>query len=156
MPDQADGIRQFQPEDADACYRIVCDCLRKDTSLPSAARDSLLGTQSQASMLDQARLFYLAVYQVTGLVVGVGGVDLNEIRLLFVSPVYQHQGIGHSLLEHLETLVPAALFGDIFVYAAQGAEDFYRAHGYRAQGDHRFIVGDAVVPTIFMTKTLAP
>jgi GNAT superfamily N-acetyltransferase len=86
----------------------------------------------------------------------VGGIDLNEIRLLFVAPEYQRRGIGSTLLGHLETLVPPALFSDIFVYAAPGAEDFYRANGYRPKGDHRFMVGETAMPTIFMTKKLIP
>jgi len=156
MPTEVDGIRQFQPQDAQPCHRIVCDCLRQDASLTPVWKESLLCNQSPANLLEYARLVYLAVYQVANQPAGVGGIDLNEIRLLFVAPEYQRRGIGSALLGHLETFVPPALFGDVFVYSVPGAEGFYRAHGYRPKGDYRFMVGTTAMPTIFMTKKLIP
>jgi GNAT superfamily N-acetyltransferase len=147
-------IRQFQSEDSEECCSLVRACLSLDPLIPLAVKEDLLRAESPALMRDRAALFYVAVFTLGSRVAGVGGLDLNEIRLLFVEPEHQHQGIGGSLLGHLEAFVPPAFFGDIFVYSTPGAAGFYHVHGYRPRGKHAFCVGEYVVPTIFMTKRL--
>lgn len=147
-------IRQFQPGDAAVCSQILRSCIELDQHLPAASKHELLRIETPELMCERASLFYLAAYLSGDAVVAVGGVDLNEIRLLYVAPSRWRQGIGGALLAHLESWVPPALFGDIFVYAAPGAVEFYRAHGYRSGGEHVFVVGNESVPTIFMTRTL--
>jgi GNAT superfamily N-acetyltransferase len=147
-------IRQFQSEDAEECCSLVRACLSLDPLIPLAVKEDLLRAESPAMMRNRAGLFYVAVFMLGSRVAGVGGLDLNEIRLLFVNPEHQHQGIGGSFLGHLEALVPPALFGDIFVYSTPDAAGFYHSHGYRSRGQHPFYVGEYVVPTIFMTKRL--
>ncbi len=154
MPAEADAIRQFQTCDAVACNRILRACLELDPLLPPAVKEELLRAESPELMCERANLLYLAVYLLGDAVAAVGGIELNEIRLLFVAPEHQRRGIGGSLLKHLETWVPPHLFSDIFVYSAAGSEGFYRSHGYRPGGEQLFLFGACSVPTIFMTKTL--
>lgn len=147
-------IRQFVLEDAEVASAIVRSCLRLDPMVPASARDELILMESPASMIERSRLFYMAVCVHAGCIAGVGGVDMNEIRLLFVDPGRQRLGIGSRLLQHLEACVPPALFGDVFVYSALGAVGFYRARGYRPEGEHLFFIAGHTVPTIFMRKVL--
>ncbi len=155
MPAETGAIRQFQSEDAVACTRIVHACLELDPLMPQEMKDALLRTESPEIMCERAMSFYVAVYPLGGAVAALGGIELNEIRLLFVAPEYQHRGIGGSLLKHLESWAPPDLFSDIFVYSAPGAVGFYRSHGYRPGGEQRFVFGNCSVPTIFMTKRFA-
>jgi predicted N-acetyltransferase YhbS len=110
--------------------------------------------ESPAAMLGRTRRFYVAVCELEHRIAGLGGVEMNEIRLLLVSPEWQRRGVGRSLLEHLEAMVPAALFPDIFVYSSPAAESFYSAHGYMPKGKHVFRMGDQSLDTIFMVKKL--
>ncbi len=147
-------IRQFQPDDAGPTAEVVRACIRLDQTIPQAAREELVLIESPATMIEHSRLYYLAVCASGEKIVGVAGLDMNEIRLLFVDPEHQRLGIGTRLLQHLEGFVPPALFADVFVYAAPGAVGFYRLHGYEPRGDHGFMVAGQTVPTVFMTKRL--
>jgi GNAT superfamily N-acetyltransferase len=149
-------IRCFEPSDALACSEIVTDCLTADPSIPPALKAELLRLESDTAMCVRARLFYIAVYLEHGRPLGLGGLEMNEIRMMFVDPDHQFRGIGSALLNHLEELVPPALFSNVFVYAAPGAVPFYRAHGYEPGGEHVFDFGSHRLPTIFMTKRLTP
>ncbi len=155
MPAPAGLIRQFQSEDADSCCDLVRACLRTDPLMPPAALERLLLAESPAAMRERATLFYLAVCVVEGRIAGVAGIDMNEIRLLYVDPKFRSRGVGGALLAHVESMLPPALFTDVFVYSAPGAVGFYRAHGYEPGGEHRVDVGGAIMATIFMTKRLA-
>jgi GNAT superfamily N-acetyltransferase len=149
-------IRQFRSDDAEICCELLRACIRHDPEIPGSLRQALLQAESFQSMQERGSLFYIAVWETEGEVVGLGGLDMNEIRLLFVSPAHQRRGIGRAILEHLEALVPPALFKDVFVYAAVSASGFYQACGYSPRGEHSFDIGGQLLPTIFMTKRLRP
>jgi len=145
-------IRQFKPEDSGECCRLYRSCIEQDGSLQQPLRDELLRTESPETMAERARLFYIAVHETEGRIAGLGGIDLNEIRLLFVAPENRGRGIGRQLLQHLEEMAPRALFRNIFVYATPGAAGFYQAHGYAPGGEHVFRVGRHDLHTLFMSK----
>ena len=105
-------------------------------------------------MRERASLFYLAVHESAGEISGLGGLDLNEIRLMCVSPNHRREGIGRALITYFETLVPPDFFKDIFVYAAPGAVAFYRHLGFEARGESRFDIEGLPLVTIFMTRLL--
>ena len=147
-------IREFQEEDAQACSALVRACILRDPDIPPGTLKRLLQEETTQLMCKRATLFYLAVCERDEVIAGVGGLDLNEIRLLYVDPGHQRQGVGRALLEHLERMVPPALFADIFLYATPSAETFYRACGYESRGDHTFDLDGKPLPTIFMVKAL--
>jgi N-acetylglutamate synthase-like GNAT family acetyltransferase len=149
-------IRQFSQDDAKTCCELICACIRHDPEIPAGLRQALLQAETSRSMEERSRLFYIAVWETDGEVAGLGGLDMNEIRLLYVSPAHQRRGIGRALLEHLEAQVPPALFKDVFVYAAISSSSFYQTCGYSPQGQHGFEIGGQFLQTIFMTKLLRP
>jgi len=102
-------------------------------------------------MAERARLFYLAVWETEGEVLGVVGLDMNEIRLLCVSPEHQRRGIGRALVDHVKNMTPGILFADIFVYSAPPAVDFYKACGFMEGGALDLDIGSEPMDTIFMT-----
>ena len=145
-------IRQLGPGDAEACSNVIRACIRIEAGLSQALRERMLKAETPEAMLERARMYYVAVYEADAGVVGVGAVEMNEIRLLYVAPEHQRKGIGRCLLVHLESMVPAALFSDTFVYSSLVAESFYRAQGYRARGPHPIMIGGELLTTVFMTK----
>lgn len=145
-------IRQFRPEDAQCCSDLIQACLRNDEDLQPLVRERLLLSESVEAMRRRATLFYLAVCESANRIVGVAGLDMNEVRLLYIIPEHQGRGYGSALLSHLEAMVPPALFADIFVYSVISAEGFYRARGYRAKGLCSFDLNGVYLETIFMTK----
>ncbi len=143
-------IRQFKPEDAPACCGLIHACLESDVSFSPALRVAIRDSETPQSIGERARLYYVAVCELETRIFGVAGLDMNEIRLLYVSPERQRQGIGRALIEHFKTMVPGALFPDIFVYSSLEAAGFYRACGFVEKGPFVFDVGGEPLRTIFM------
>ena len=147
-------IRKFCSEDATSCCRLVQACLREDSSISTALREKLLQGESPESIRERARLFYVIVYESAGAILGVAGMDMNEIRLLCVLPGYQHRGIGRALFEHIKAMVPRDFFSDIFVYSSPRATGFYNSCGFVQKGSVSFNHGDEIMHTVFMTLSL--
>ncbi len=144
-------IRQFRPEDASSCCRLVHTCLDEDSSLAPSLKQKVRANETPQSMIERSRLFYVAVYEKNDFIEGVAGLDLNEIRLLFVSPDCRRRGIGRMLLEHAKSLVPGSLFPDIFVYSSPQATAFYKACGFLERGPCDFLIEEERLHTVFMT-----
>jgi GNAT superfamily N-acetyltransferase len=126
----------------------------RDPLLPEDARRGLLRSVTPTSVLERSQLYHLAVSDSGKAIEGFGGLDLNEIRLLYVCPVFQGRGVGRALLAHFEEMVPPSFFSDIFVYAALSAAGFYLKCGYQPAGEWRFDDGGASLNTMFMRKVL--
>ena len=111
----------------------------------------MLAAETQEAMIERASLYYTAVYEQESRIFGTAGLDLNEVRLLFVSPAHRRAGIGRALVEHLKTLVPATFFTDIFVYASTQSVEFYKSCGFVERGPAELDAGDEKLRTVFMT-----
>jgi GNAT superfamily N-acetyltransferase len=149
-------IRQFKPRDAASCCRLIHACLESDSSYSETLRRKLCSAETPQSMIERARLYYIAVYESKDQLCGVAGLDMNEIRLMHVSPEMRRHGIGRALLEHLKSMVPGALFSDLFVYASMQSTGFYRACGFMEKGPYCFDFGGERQPTVFMTFRTSP
>jgi GNAT superfamily N-acetyltransferase len=148
-------IRPFRREDAPSCCSLVQACLRLDTSLPPALREKMLAAETPQAMEERSRLFYLTVYESEEQVLGIAGIDMNEIRLLYAAPSHQRSGIGRALLEHLIDMVPGHLFLDVFVYAALPSVPFYTSQGFVEKGPVAFSLGGESLATVFMTRRIS-
>jgi GNAT superfamily N-acetyltransferase len=148
-------IRQFRPQDAQECCRLIHACLESDPSLSPELRRLLLSAETPESVNERARLFYMAVQEEEDRIVGIAGMDLNEIKLLCVLPERQGTGIGRALLNHLKTMAPGFLFADIFVYSSIKAAGFYKANGFSEKGSFAFAIDGDTLPTVFMTFAVA-
>jgi len=146
--------RQFRPEDAYACCEIVRSNLQADASISPGLRRTLLLRESPQLMIDRAACFYVAIFEGGCGTEAVGAVELNEIRFLAVAVPRQRQGVGRQLLQHLESMVPPALFRDVFAYASPGAVGFYQACGYQTGGEHILESYGEQVPTVFVSKQI--
>ena len=144
-------IRQFKVEDASACCDLIRACVQDDLSIPEALRARILATETPQSVIERASLYYVAVYEWERRIVGMAGLDLNEVRLLFVSPARRRAGIGRVLIEHLKAMVPGTFFFDIFVYASMQSVEFYRSCGFVEKGPFELDFDKGKLRTVFMT-----
>lgn len=144
-------IRQFKFEDALPCCDLIRGCVQQDISISDSLRARILETETPQSMIERASLFYIAVYESEHGIAGLAGLDLNEVRLLFVTADSRRAGIGRALIEHLKTLVPGTLFRDMFVYASTESAEFYRSCGFVERGRVEVEIGEEKLPTVFMT-----
>jgi N-acetylglutamate synthase-like GNAT family acetyltransferase len=148
-------IRQFQPQDAPSCCQLIHACLESDASLAPTLRQKICCMETPQSMMERARLFYVAIVEEENRIVGVAGLDMNEIRILCVSPDRHRSGIGRALLNHIKAMTPAILFSDIFVYASLQSTRFYKACGFSEKGPFLFDFDGETLSTVFMTFPIA-
>ena len=147
-------IRKFNTADAVDCSSLIQACIASDKSISASLRDAMIRSESPNAVIERSRIFYVAVYESESRISGIAGLDMNEIRILCVSPEHQRRGIGRLLLNHVREMVPATLFPDVFVYASTGAVAFYKAAGFVEKGPMEFSFAGDTLQTEFMTRTI--
>ena len=144
-------IRLFRPEDASACCSIIHACLEADASYPPALRAKIRAGETPESMTERAELFYIAVYEEEDRILGFAGLDLNEIRLLYVAPDSQRRGIGRSLLEHIKAMVPgAAVSGNFCLFHYRSCRFLLNPADLKTKALSSLTWAVIPLPTIFM------
>ncbi|WP_433199820.1 N-acetyltransferase family protein [Dactylosporangium sp. CS-047395] len=124
-------IRRFADADAPAVATLIATCLREVNSrdYPPHIIDRMCAhfTESRIRELAGRREMYVA--DVDG-VVGTVSRDGNKVYTMFVHPAAAGQGLGRSLMRHIEDL--AAREGREYMEtgASISAHDFYHRLGY--------------------------
>jgi len=118
--------------------------------MPDSIRAGILTIETPQSVIERASLYYVAVCELDTRIVGIAGLDLNEVRILAVSPEHRRAGIGRSLIEHLKAMLPAAFFSDMFVYASSAAVQFYKSCAFVDRGTVELDTGHGKMPAVFM------
>ncbi|CAF1624204.1 unnamed protein product [Rotaria magnacalcarata] len=89
------------------------------------------------------------------LIIGFGAIIISdhEIRALYIDPMYEHQGVGSKILQHLEELALAQGVNILKLEASLNAETFYIRHGYRVtQYDYHPLSSGGQMKCVKMSK----
>lgn len=133
-------VRPATPADAPGIARVHDTALRTrgEDHYSEAELDAMAPPDRDPESVDGAILAreerYVAVAEADGAdgVVGVGGVDLEDGRLLgvFVRPNRVGEGIGRALFGDIETRAGEAGLGALTIRSALNAVGFYEAVGF--------------------------
>jgi GNAT superfamily N-acetyltransferase len=147
-------IRLFTPIDEEACRRIITRCF--DLSVVLGEREKEIVKRiytTEGYFRSKARKYPLFVFDESGMILGLGGIDGNEIKKLYVEPNCQRRGIGKILLAHLEQIAISEGHKRLVLYCFDNSIEFYKNRGYKIMNPH-FIErgGEVKIPTTMMEK----
>ena len=147
-------VRPYQEEDAPAACAVIMACIPVMAGLNALARQFLL-TKNQPGTLhaELARYFSLVVVHGDTLV-GIGALDRQEIKRVYVDPTYQGRGYGRALLQHLEAEAQRRGIREVWIESSPNAERFYARWGYTAHTRDHLAIGHARFAFVRMSKVL--
>ena len=150
----ASTVRPYQEEDAPAACAVITACIPMMTGLNVAARQ-LLRTKNRPGTLhaELARYFTLVVVHGDTLV-GVGALDRQEIKRVYVDPTYQGCGYGRALLQQLEAEAQRRGIREVWIESSPNAERFYARWGYTAHTRDHLASDHARFAFVRMSKVL--
>jgi N-acetylglutamate synthase-like GNAT family acetyltransferase len=131
------SVREARAEDAVAVIQIVRDsimqlCVADHQNRPhllSAWLENKTGENFVAWLNDPDNYCVVAA---AGPLCGVGLLHRSgEIRLMYVSPLMQHRGVGRALLDRLESHAHTLGLTHLRLNSTASARSFYESAGYR-------------------------
>ena len=148
-------VRQFVKADARECCSVINACVNSMKHLNSPARFYMLSTNVPADLFNEIKEDYALVAELHGQIVGVGALHDNEIHRVYVSPDYQGNGIGETLILSLEAEAQARGVEHLELQSPHDDVGFYEHLGYTNKGTTHAKIGFATVELVNMSKTIS-
>jgi GNAT superfamily N-acetyltransferase len=131
-------IRTCRPEDTWTIYRIINEAATEyEGHIPADCYHQPYMPLDELQREMQRMTLY--GWEIENQLVGVMGMepikDVTLVRHAYVLTKYQGQGIGSSLIQHIEVNSPTSRLLVGTWKAAAWATDFYQRHGYRFLAD---------------------
>ena len=148
-------VRQFKKSDARECCNVINDCITSMTHLDAPARFYMLTKNVPSDFFNEIKEDYALVAELHGHIVGVGALHENEIHRIYVSPDYQGNGIGETLLLALEAEAGIQGIQLLQLQTPPDAVEFYEHLGYTDEGTSYTKIGFATVKVVNMSKDIS-
>lgn len=147
-------VRLYRADDATACCAVINAAIQEMDGLNDAARLFIV-TKNVPTVLDAELCpLFTVVVEFNAEVVGVGALDGDEIRRVYVHPTGQHQGVGDVLMDALEAEAVRLGIAEVALDASPSSVAFYERRAYVAHPEVRNVVGDAQFTYVPMLKRL--
>ena len=161
-------IRKANADDAKAILTVHYDAVHRVASKdykpevltewsPEVDQKRLADFKKQLLENKDGERVYVA--ELDGNIAGFGAIvpGNNELRAVYVSPLFTRRSVGSSILNHLESDAISLGVKELHLDSSLTAENFYLVHGYliKSRGSHRLRSG-RLMPCIHMYKELSP
>lgn len=132
-------IRKFADTDEERCCEIIKDCFEKNIVLSDEAKKYIVNKFTQRGYLSgENKKYGIFVCEVSGEVCGMGAIENEEIKKIYVDLDFQGQGIGENVLNYLEDFGKENGVSEFVLHSYDNAVGFYLKHGYEVVGDYEF------------------
>lgn len=147
-------IRNFTPEDAEQCCKLIDNAAAMMDGLNEAGLQFILSLNTPQIRSKEFLALYTLVYEREGKILGLGVLDRNEIKRMYVDPSAQRQGIGSAIITALEKEAHTRKLKFLTIEAQPNAVPFYRKLGYHVTKEDDIKNGQATFHVFHMKKQL--
>jgi N-acetylglutamate synthase-like GNAT family acetyltransferase len=130
-------------------------CLNEMTGMENGAKAIFKKRVLEKEFGKQLEKIHCIVAEVNGNVVGMGGLDGNEIKRMYCDPEYRGRHIGTRIYTELAVNAKKAGLQTLYLEASLNAEGFYRKIGFKRIKTHIWIVGGYEVQNVIMEKRIS-
>jgi GNAT superfamily N-acetyltransferase len=134
MNQQSIVIRSLNSDDLKSVGEVVNRSMRPSLNgLPEETIQKLLARNDPDQFLKGRESVEYYVAEIEESIVGVIGLDKDEIRTFYVDPKFQGQGIGKQLFEKVKELAINRGFKTLTTKSSPVAEDIYKRLGFESR-----------------------
>lgn len=125
-------IREFQESDLESVYKLVHDTIAVSYReiYPHEAIDMYKMYHSKENILRDAVTGFCAVAESGGEMVGTATLVDTDVRRVYISPSYQHAGIGGKLFSAIEEKARELRTGNLELGASLISKEFWESQGF--------------------------
>lgn len=147
-------LRLFDPRDAERCCQIITNAAFQMTGLNEEALQFILSKNEPEERAKEFSQFFTLVWEDQGKIRGLGSLNKNEIKRIYVEPSSQRRGIGSSIVRALEQEAQRNHVSCLVVESQPNAVPFYQQLGFQQSKEEGITIGDARFHIVFMEKSL--
>lgn len=144
-------VRPYEPSDAGRCCEIINDAIAAMDGLNDAARAHVRASNVPDRLGRDLEDWTTLVVESGDQIVGLGALDDDEVKRVYIDPAAQGGGAATALMRSLEEIA-AQHVGTIRLEASPSSVGFYEALGFVRIADDRLDIGAASFRFVRMTK----
>ncbi|MBR9690889.1 GNAT family N-acetyltransferase [Candidatus Woesearchaeota archaeon] len=151
-------IRKFKADDENKCLEIINKAVSKLTDYYSIEeiKAHISERKKGYSMIDnvkKGRLYLVAIKNKE--IVGVGALDKDMIKTVYINPTHQNRGVGEKIMIELEKIAQRKGIKKMKIHATLNSVDFYKKFGYKKTGITKYCNGKLEWKAIVMEKNIS-
>ena len=146
-------VRPYEPADAGRCCEIINDAIAAMDGLNAAARAHVRASNVPDRLGRDLEGWTTLVVESGDQIVGLGALDHDEVKRVYIDPAAQRGGAATALMRSLEEIA-AQHVGTIRLEASPSSVGFYEALGFVRVADDRLDIGAASFRFVRMTKVV--
>ena len=147
-------VRQYESSDAQRCCDIINDAIEAIDGLNDEARAHVRASNVPERLGSDLERWITLVVESDDGVVGVGALDGDEVKRVYVDPAAHGVGAATALMRALEEIASHRL-GTIQLDASPTSVGFYESLGYVPIAEDRLNIGAASFRFVRMTKDIS-
>jgi N-acetylglutamate synthase-like GNAT family acetyltransferase len=136
--------RQFRETDLPAVFALIQHTIEVTYAgvYPAEAILFFKGIHSRENILSDTLAGYTVVAACDGTLCGTGTLLGTNIRRVFISPDYQHRGIGKNLVRDLAAKASQMKLTTLDLEASLVSRKFWESRGFTVDSENRLPVGN--------------
>ncbi|MBT3721381.1 GNAT family N-acetyltransferase [archaeon] len=149
-------VRKFRKEDTSK----VCYFVRRNMKeilpdfYPKDVVEFLYKHETPKKFLKRGKNRIYIVVTKKKRILGIAGLEENDVKSFFVNPSYHKKGIGNLLISEIEKIAKLRKLKTLTVHSSFNAEGFYAKCGFKKIRKFANKVGPIILEGIFMEKKL--
>lgn len=122
-------VRPYEPSDAQRCCDVINDAIDNMDGLNDEARTHVRGSNTSGRLGSDLECWTTVVVVLDDQVVGLGALDQDELKRIYVDPGSQRSGAATALMSSLEEIAHALGVRRVRLDASPSSVGFYEALG---------------------------
>ena len=146
-------IRKFKESDAKKVSYLVRKAQIEVVSpyYPKKIIETLFRRWTPSSVIARSKVREIFLAVEGNKILGIGALDRNELKHIYVNPLYHKKGVGKTLIQNIEKIARKRRIKKLIVKSHINSEGFYKKMGFKRI---RRIMEEPGYVEILMKKTL--
>ncbi len=145
-------VRPYKSSDAQRCCDVINGAIEAMDGLNHQARAHVRASNTPEGLGPDLERWTTLVVIFDDDIVGLGALDQDELKRIYVDPASQHAGAATELMSSLEEIAQARRLRKIRLDASPSSVGFYESLGYVAVREDGLDIGEASFRFTQMTK----
>ena len=148
------AYRQFNPDDTEACRELILRCIPEMEGVSSGGHEALAARASHSPLGETLAAMHCIIAEDDSELVGMGALNSEAIKRMYVSPERRDEGIGQEIYRRLESEARCRGIHHLQLESSMNAVGFYDRMGFLREHEHSWTLGGATITNVIMSKDL--
>ncbi len=123
-------IRKFRKKDVEECSKIIEVCVNQSKEISKRAKNNIKSSSTTEELIERMKRRDYFICEKNGKILGIGALNKNQVRTMYILPRYQNKGIGTLILKRIEKEAKRRRIKKLFLHTYLKAPKFFLKNNF--------------------------